>query len=341
VKVGLFFDLRNPHRWRRDPVRLHSFTLELIEEAESLGVDSVWASEHHLFADDYLTAPLTFLAAAAARTSRVRLGTAILIGPLHHAAEIVEQSVLVDLISGGRLDLGIGAGYRVPEYELFGADPEKRYGQTDDRARQVRRLLSPGGVSPAPVQERLPIYMGYQGPQGARRAGLLGEGLLTSDARSWAPYREGLLEAGHDPALGRMAGSINAWVTDDPEQEWQVVRTHLAYQLDSYNEHSVQGTDRPNPGPVDPDRIRRNTARRLNYFWCETPEVVAANVKAFVADAPVDTVFMFAALPGMPEEMAVRHVQTVCTKLVPLLADHHPEHGAPAVAVTSAKVSAP
>src|SRR5262245_65037476 len=113
MKVGLFFDLRNPPAWRQDPARLHAFSLEVIEEAEHLGIDSIWMSEHHLFVDDYLTAPLTFLAAAAARTSRVRLGTAIVIAPLHHAAEIAEQVVLVDLLSNGRVDLGLGTGYRV------------------------------------------------------------------------------------------------------------------------------------------------------------------------------------------------------------------------------------
>lgn len=55
----------------------------------------------------------------------------------------------------------------------------------------MRALLDTGGVTPGPVQDRLPIWMGYLGPQGARRAGLLGEQLLTGDARNWAPYREG------------------------------------------------------------------------------------------------------------------------------------------------------
>ena len=57
MKVGLYFDLRNPHRWRQDPARLHAFTLEAIEEAEHLGVDSIWDSEHHLFDADYIAAP--------------------------------------------------------------------------------------------------------------------------------------------------------------------------------------------------------------------------------------------------------------------------------------------
>ncbi|MEX5637298.1 LLM class flavin-dependent oxidoreductase [Parafrankia sp. FMc2] len=320
MKVGLYLDLRNPPRWRQDPARLYSFTLELVEEAERAGIDSIWTSEHHLFADDYLSAPLTFLAAVAARTRRVRLGTAIVVAPLHHPAELAEQAAVIDLISDGRLDLGLGAGYRVPEFELFGASLERRYGQTDEVARKVRALLSPGGVRPQPVQSRLPIWMGYQGLKGARRAGLLGEGLLTADARSWAPYREGLVEAGHDPEIGRMTGLINAFVSDDPDRDWELVKDRLAYQLDSYNEHAVEGTGRPVPAPRDPERLRGRDSSLLNYFWCDTGAVVAERVRAFTSGAPVETVFMFVSLAGLPEEMVVRHMETICRDLVPLLA---------------------
>src|ERR1700676_3629112 len=110
MKVGVYFDLRNPPQWRQSPPRLYGFTLEACQEAERLGASSAWFSEHHLFEDDYLCAPLTFAAAVAARTQRIRLGTAIVIAPLHHPAEIAEQSAVVDLVSDGRLDLGLCAG---------------------------------------------------------------------------------------------------------------------------------------------------------------------------------------------------------------------------------------
>ncbi len=320
MKVGLYFDLRNPDRWRQDPARLHAFTLEAIEEAEHLGADSIWLSEHHLFADDYVAAPLTFLAAAAARTSRVRLGTAVVLAPLHHAVEIAEQSAMVDLISGGRLDLGIGTGYRIPEYELFDADTQRRYAQTDAKAKEIRRLLSPGGVRPQPVQPEVPIWMGYQGPKGARRAGLLGAPLLSADARNWPSYREGLNEGGHDLGSARMAGWINTWVCDDPEADWPTVRTHLAHQFDSYAAHGVEGTGQPAPPPVDPESILSGTPDTLlGYFWCARPEVVAENIRGYTHGAPVETVLIFASLAGMPEDLVIRHIQTICTQLAPLL----------------------
>lgn len=319
MNVGLYFDLRNPAQWRRDPARVHSFALEMCEEAEHLGAHSIWLTEHHLFDDDYMASPLTFAAAVAARTKRVRIGTAIVIAPLHHPAEIAEQAATVDLISNGRLDLGVGAGYRVPEYQLFGRSIERKYRQTDDTARQIRRLWEPGGVTPRPVQQRPPIWMGYQGPQGARRAGLLGEGLLSAEQRLWEPYRTGLIEGGHDPAAGRMAGAIQGWVSDDPEGDWPTVSKHLSHQLDSYNKHAVEGTGRLAPEPIDPDRLRGRDARRQNYFWCDTPESMAARVRSMIGDSPTETVFFWVSLGGMPEDWALRHMQTICTKLGPLL----------------------
>ena len=122
MNVGIYFDLRNAPPWPQDPARLYGFTLELCEEAEHLGTHSVWLSEHHLFDDGYLPQPLTFAAAVAARTRRTRIGTAVLLAPLHHPVEIAEQVAVVDLVSDGRLELGLGAGYRAPEFELMGVD---------------------------------------------------------------------------------------------------------------------------------------------------------------------------------------------------------------------------
>jgi len=319
VNVGLHLDLRNPRPWRQDPARLHAFTLELAEEADRLGVHSIWLSEHHRAEDDYLASPLTFASAIAARTKKLRIGTAIMVAPLHHPVEIAEQAALVDLVSDGRLDLGLGAGYRLSEYELFGETLERKYSKTDERVRQIRRLWEDGGVAPRPVQAPLPIWLGYQGPQGARRAGLLGEGLLCADGRLWEPYRDGLLEAGHDLGRARMAGSVQGWVSEDPEKDWPTVSRHLAYQLGSYAEYALEGSGRA-PRPIDTDALRQRDADGLKYFWCETPETMAQRVRGMIGDSPTRTVFFWASLAGMPEDWAARHVQTLCEKLAPLLA---------------------
>ena len=320
IRVGLYFDLRNPPQWRQDPARTYAFTLEMCEEAELLGADSVWFTEHHRFDDDYLAAPLTLAAAVAARTSRLRIGTAVVVAPLHHPVELAEQAAAIDLISEGRLDLGIGAGYRIPEYALYDKPIERRYADTDATARVLRQLWGPGGITPLPVQDRLPIWMGYQGPKGARRAGLLGEGLLSANGRLWEPYRQGLADGGHDVASARMAGGVQGWVSEDPEADWPLVSRHLAHQLDSYRKHMVEGTNQPTPRSVDPDRVRsRDPLGSLDHFFYDTPEGMAGRMRDYIDGSPVQTLFFWASLAGMPEDLVARNIRTICTQLRPLL----------------------
>ncbi|MFM2070186.1 MAG: hypothetical protein RLZZ623_449 [Actinomycetota bacterium] len=322
MKVGIYFDMRNPPEWRQGWSRLYGFTLEMCQEAEHLGIDSVWVSEHHQFEDGYLTQPLTMLAAMAAVTRRVRLGTAVLLAPLRSAVQIAEEATIVDVISGGRLDLGLGAGYRHPEFDLFGADITKRYTTTDRRVTELREIFADTAHVPAPVQGQIPIFLGYQGPQGAARAGRLGAGLLSANGALWGPYREGLVEGGHDAATARMKGSFAAWVTDDPEAEWPVVKEHLRYQHDSYRRYMVEGTDAPIPRPVDPDRIRSGSSTKSAFgaLVHDTPDAVAAAVRQQVGDAPVDEVFIWSSIAGMPEQMVADHIRLIATRLRPLLA---------------------
>jgi alkanesulfonate monooxygenase SsuD/methylene tetrahydromethanopterin reductase-like flavin-dependent oxidoreductase (luciferase family) len=322
MKVGVYFDMRNPPAWRQDWTRLYGFTLEMCQEAEHLGLDSVWTSEHHLFEDGYLTQPFTYMAAMAAVTKRVRLGTAILLAPLRSAIQIAEEATIVDVISGGRVDIGLGAGYRHPEFALFGADITKRYTTTDRRAVELREIFDDPRHVPPTVQGHIPVYMGYQGPKGAKRAGKLGAGLLSANGALWEPYREGLVEGGHDIASARMKGNFAGWVTEDPERDWPVVKEHLRYQLDSYRRYMVEGTDMPIPRPVDPDRVRgeANLGKVLGAFVHDTPERYAAAVRSYVGDAPVEEIFIFASIAGMPEEMVANEVRLIATKLRPLLA---------------------
>jgi alkanesulfonate monooxygenase SsuD/methylene tetrahydromethanopterin reductase-like flavin-dependent oxidoreductase (luciferase family) len=255
MRLGIYLDLRNPPPWRRDPSRVHAFALELAEEADRLGADSVWVAEHHLFEDGYLTQPLTFLAAVAARTGRVRLGTALMLAPLRRAVEIAEQAALVDLVSGGRT-------------------------ATFARVRQLRELWESGTLTPAPVQHRIPIWLGLQAAKGARRVGEAGECLLTLDPSLVEPYRAGLTGSGHDQRYGRMSGPVSGFITDDPERDWPVVAVHLAYEQNSYRRYLAEGDGGGPPRPIEPDRYRdRGLGFRMGNFMLATPAQAAAQLR--------------------------------------------------------------
>ena len=97
--------------------------LEQVEYAEELGFESVWLAEHHGSRYGTLPTPAVFAATIAARTSRIRIGMAVAILPFQHPVRTAEEWAMVDALSGGRLDFGIGRGYQPREFEMMGVDP--------------------------------------------------------------------------------------------------------------------------------------------------------------------------------------------------------------------------
>ena len=122
MQLGIYLDMRNPPPWPRSWTGLYRETIDLVADAERRGCQAVWLTEHHGFEDGYLSQPLALAAALAVRTRSMRIGTAVVLAPLRHPLHIAEEAALVDVLSAGRLELGLGAGYVRTEFEAFGAD---------------------------------------------------------------------------------------------------------------------------------------------------------------------------------------------------------------------------
>lgn len=320
MKLGLFFDLRNPDPWARPWPEHYGRTLELLERAEASGCEAAWFTEHHLFDDGYLPQPLTFLAAAAARTRTMRLGTAIVLAALRPAPLVAEETAVVDQLSGGRVELGIGAGYVAREYELYGRDISRRYGLTDTAAAEVRRLLDDGVVTPPPAQHPFPIWLGYQGPQGARRAGRLGTGLLSLDRSLLEPYRDGLVEGGHDPASARTGGMLDVVVARDPESTLERILPHYLHQANTYAAAAAAGTGRE-ARVLTTDKVlsRRSGPGSVPGLRVLTPGEAATAITDATADAPVEHVYLWASIAGMPDDLVDEHVELLFGEVRPRL----------------------
>ncbi len=108
-----------------------------------------------------------------------------------------------------------------------------------------------------------------------------------------------------------------------PSRTGRSSSAHLAAQVDSYRRHMVEGTDRPVPRPIDAERLRTREpfCDALGYFMLDTPEAMSVRIRAATAGAPVETVFLWASIAGMPEDLVARNVTTICSKLAPLLRD--------------------
>lgn len=242
MKVGLYLDMRNPERWRRPRDAFYRRTLERISAAEEMGLSSVWFTEHHFFEDGYLPQPLTMAAAAAAVTTRITIGTAVLLAPLRPAVDIAEQAAIVDHIGGGgRFELGLGAGYCVPEFRAYGADPSRRFEELESRLEELRQLWAEKRATPAPISDPVPTWVGGFGRRAAVIAARTGSGLMHTDPAILSLYREALRRAGRSPDSARMAGPINLVLSDDPERAWPRIAPHLAYQWNTYSHYGSLG----------------------------------------------------------------------------------------------------
>jgi alkanesulfonate monooxygenase SsuD/methylene tetrahydromethanopterin reductase-like flavin-dependent oxidoreductase (luciferase family) len=316
MKIGLLADVRNPPPYARPWPELYGRTVEWIEEADRLGAAAVFFGEHHMTDDGYLPQPLTFCAAVATRTKRIRIGTEVLLAALRHPQHVAEQAAVIDILSNGRLELGVGAGYVPREFEAFGVPKADRFRRLDANILEIRRLLA-DVVSPRPVQDPVPMWVGYFGPAGARRAGRMGVGMFSALPWCLEPYRQGLAEGGHDPDEGRMSCGIDLIVTSDPERTRAILQPHIDYQADAYG--VLRDLVEIDEGR-EPSAAARVGAASATVYKVLSPADAVAAIRAATDGLPVEYVTPWLNVGGMPDEIVEEHVRLLMTEVAPALA---------------------
>ncbi len=143
MRFGIFSVVDHyPGELPRTVAQLYEELLEQVEAAEELGFGSFWVAEHHFHEYGAIPAPPVWLAAAARRTRRIRLGSAVVVLPFDHPLRAAEDYAMVDVLSGGRLNLGTGAGYLAHEFEGFGIPMEERRARFDEALAVLLRAWS-------------------------------------------------------------------------------------------------------------------------------------------------------------------------------------------------------
>lgn len=341
MRFGLAYDFRNPEQWRMPWPAFYRAVLDQIVYAEQLGFDSVWLTEHHFVDDGYMPAPLTMAAAIAARTERIRIGTFILELPLYNAPQVAEQVAVLDQLSGGRIELGLGLGYREEEFRAFGVPRRQRAGRFLEAVKVLRALFSGEAVTfkgryhdldgvrlgPPPFREGgPPLWLGAMSePQAQRAAALRADLMPQGDRReTYDPWAAALRGEGEDPASYRVLVNRPFFVTDageDPSAAWQRLRPGEAYRAGLYKEWLDAG-GQPPVRPSQPEDSPIVPVLEGRYL-IGTPEHVATEIAAYRERVPVTNLIAWGVPLGLrPDDpLLLRSLERFAREVMPLLRD--------------------
>src|SRR5262245_6792567 len=142
MRFGLTTDFRNLPGSGKSSSKVYAETIDLFAWAETLGFGAAYVFEHHFTDDDYMSSPMVAATAIAARTKQMRVGPDIAILPLYDPVRVAEDGAVLDLISNGRLDFGVGLGYRPEEYAGYGLDIKSKGSRANEALEIIRRLRS-------------------------------------------------------------------------------------------------------------------------------------------------------------------------------------------------------
>src|SRR5439155_1400212 len=139
MKFGTFLLMQSPSA--RSSQEIYARGVEVAQAAEALGFRSVWLAEHHFSTYGYLSRPVQLATYIAAKTTRLRVGTAVIVVPLHHPLVVAEEIATLDLLAGGRIDIGLGRGYQHYEFERLGLELESGRARWEESVDVILKAL--------------------------------------------------------------------------------------------------------------------------------------------------------------------------------------------------------
>jgi probable F420-dependent oxidoreductase len=342
VKIGVgLFTGQLPSGSSRTFATEYRETLELVRLAEDLGFDSAWVSEHHGSSDGYLPSLLPMLAAFAAVTERIELATGLMLTPFHDPLRLAEDAAVVDQISGGRLIVGLGLGWRAEEFRMFGVPMRERAARTVETIEVLRRAWSRSRfsfqgeifrydrvkVTPPPARPGgIPIHLGGHAERAVRRAGQLADGFIyipdTGADDEVRPALEhlaaGAHEAGRDPDEIAFVWLQNAFVSAEPDA-LAAARSGIAHQIGAYQAWD-DGQDTPEHDSLEPPPPT-DAELRSSTIAGSPDEVSSALGKILAPAADLRDVHLVVRLhyPGMDLATATNALEMFGREVLPAL----------------------
>lgn len=341
MRFGVCYNVDYREDVHGSPSDYFSQIMEQVDLLEALGYDSAWFSEHHCAAYSFGN-PSVVAAAAAARTSRLKIGTGVSLIPLHHPIFLAEQYGLLDVLSNGRLEYGVGRGYLMHEYDWLKIPAKESHGRYREGMEFILKAWQSEGKPmdfhgefydvdgytyfPKPVQQPYPaIYASAGGTvESFRWAGEkgfhLGTALFLPDLSELAGnidlYRRSLVENGHDPATREIMAITQMYCASDREE---ALRDGAAYAEGYYRFFAELSALTAPDNPVS-QYFRTADARQMNAdgkLVLGDPEMVIERIHWLRETYGLDFLLMEVAQGGAPHEKILATLELFAKEVMP------------------------
>jgi alkanesulfonate monooxygenase SsuD/methylene tetrahydromethanopterin reductase-like flavin-dependent oxidoreductase (luciferase family) len=332
LRFGVAYDFRNPPDGGMSNPEMYARVLAQAELVDRLGYDSIWITEHHFVDDGYVPSFVAVAGAIAARTLRVRISSDVLLLPFAHPLRLAEDLAVLDNLSGGRMELGVGMGYAPHEFRAFGIPRAERVSRMEEGL-EVLKLAWAGEpfdfrgrhwsfegarVRPLPVQRGgPPLWVAAMSRAGALRAARHGANLLPQGDRREVldPWREAL---GKD-ASGRRVGIIRSWlVTDDKERDWPPIREGERYKARLYEKWLRESGDDVTSALAG----KREDAHPIPQTWIVGgPAECRAEIARFVREFGITDLVTMGVVPGVAPEVLSQSLERFAHEVMPWFRD--------------------
>jgi len=322
LKVG-FIPIEGGHYYRE--------ALEEVIRAEDLGFDSVWMEEHHSVTNHYWPSPLPVLAGFATRTSRLVLGTDIIVAAFHHPVRLAEDVAMLDVISNGRLVLGIAIGYKPDEFALYGVELEKRGARFEEQLAIMKGLWTQervqfngtyytleGRLEPKPVQKpHPPLWIGGWGDITLRRAATLADNWIpgpTADLTRLLAGKKQFLERRRAAGLAAPTEwplTRDVIIADSDQRARELAEQHI---MVAYRREYAGGWRHPfidASVATDLDKLMEDR------FIIGGPEQCVRRLRRFVEQYGMTHLICRMFFPGMPHAHIMRGLELLAREVMP------------------------
>ena len=339
MKFGILYNIDYRPDVHRSPSGYYGQILEQVQLIEELGFDAAWFSEHHYSGYSFGN-PAVIAVAAAARTKRLRLGTGVVLVPLHHPIRLAEEYAMLDVLSEGRLEFGVGRGFLSYAYDIFGVDMDQSHARYREGVELILKAWTADGpfsfdgqfwkltdyqFFPQPVQKpHPPVFAAGAGtPASFEWAGTRGLHLCTAffgpdkfaTQANVRLYRDALVKNGYNPAQREVVGVSQMYCAPTKAEALQ---RGGEYAINYYR--FFAGLDRRGSRATVPEHFTRVSAQELdaaNLVLLGDPDDLVARIEQIRTFYGIDFFLLETAQGGASHAEVVRSLELFARHVIP------------------------